>query len=83
MLLEYRIEVSDAVLPDTIELPSPGEVRQFIDLAHELNLFNTPSAPPEGFAILMMVVGAISVAPADGPETMARVRRPTLPLFLL
>ncbi len=67
VLLEYRIEVSDAVLPDTIDLPSPAEVRRFIDLAHELNLFDTESAPPEGFAILMMVVGAIPFVAADGP----------------
>jgi len=67
VLLEYRIEVSDAVLPDAINLPSPTEVQQFIALAQELNLFDTESAPPEGFAILMMVVGAIPFVAADGP----------------
>ena len=67
VLLEYRIDVSDAVLPDPIKLPLPDQVRQFIDLADELELFNTPNDPPEGFAILMMVVGAIPFVAADGP----------------
>lgn len=68
VLAEYRIELSEGAIPDTVQLPSMAEAARFLGEAREREYMLGPSYHPLGYAILWLMLGAMPLVSAGGGE---------------
>ena len=64
-LLEYRIDLGAESVPETVTLPSPEQITQFVEAVQAGNYLGPRPSAVLGWAILHIVLGAMPLVAAD------------------